>query len=233
MTRAQHAVGAPGVIFDLDGVLVMSEHLWEESWTAYAAQYGQSWTSEDTRRCQGMSVNEWARYLAARSSGDDADAASGVIDLVAGSYRSGRVQLVEGARALVEAIAEQVPVGLASSAPREIIDTVMQTMGLGSFFRTTVSSAEVGRGKPSPDVYVEAARRLAVEPAQSVAVEDSSNGIRAAASAGLAVIAIAHDAYPVAPDALALASAVHASLGPVRSDIERLLEQRAPRAATR
>ena len=100
-------------------------------------------------------------------------------------------------------------------------------MGLARYFQATVSSAEVARGKPSPDVYAEAARRLGIDAAQSVAVEDSSNGIRSASAAGLAVIAIANDAYPVAPDALALASTVHTSLGPARRDIERLLEARA------
>ena len=84
----------------------------------------------------------------------------------------------------------------------------MGAMGIGPWFSATVSSAEVPRGKPSPDVYAEAVRRLGVDPARSAAVEDSSNGIRAAAAAGLTVIAVAHEQYPIAPDALALASSV-------------------------
>jgi len=215
-----------GVVFDLDGVLVMSEHLWEEAWTTYAGQHGYDWTPRDTRRCQGMSVSEWSSYLGARSSGDAAAAAKEVIAFVVMAYRSGQVTLVDGAAELVEAVASRVPVGLASSAPREIIDTVMRTMGIGRHFSTTVSSAEVARGKPSPDVYAEAANRLGIDPTGSVAVEDSSNGVRAAAAAGLSVVAVAHQEYPLAPDALALASIVRESLDHVREDIERLLDER-------
>src|SRR5258706_9536195 len=160
----------------------MSEHLWEEAWTAYAARHGYAWSSDDTRTCQGKSVPEWGAYLGSRSSGDAGAAAADVIAFVSEAYRSGRVTLVGGAAELVAAVASLVPVGLASSAPRAIIDTVMATLGIGPYFSATVSSAEVARGKPSPDVYVEAVSRLGVDPARSVAVEDSSNGVRAAAA---------------------------------------------------
>lgn len=214
-----------GVVFDLDGVLVMSEHLWEEAWTAYAARYRYAWTAGDTRTCQGMSVPEWGAYLAARSSGDAEDAAAAVIALVVEAYHAGRVALIEGAAEVVAAVALRVPVGLASSAPREIIDTVMGTMGIGRYFSATVSSAEVPHGKPSPDVYAEAVNRLGVDPSGSVAVEDSSNGVRAAAAAGLRVIAVAHAQYPLAPDAVVLAESVQDSLGHVGDEIMRLLDE--------
>ena len=180
-----------------------------------------------------MSVSEWGAYLGTRSSGDGEDAAAAVIAAVVESYRSGRVTLIDGAAELVAAVALRVPVGLASSAPREIIDTVMGAMGLGPYFSATVSSAEVTRGKPSPDVYAEAVNRLGVDPTRSVAVEDSSNGVRAAAAAGLAVVAVAHEQYPLAPDALALADSVRTTLSQVRNDIERLLDERAVGASTR
>ena len=214
-----------GVVFDLDGVLVMSERLWEEAWTAYAARHGYGWTADDTRRCQGMSVPEWGAYLGERSSGDAADASRGVIADVVESYRSGRVTLLEGAAELVTSVASRVPIGLASSAPREIIDTVMGTMEIGRFFSATVSSAEVAHGKPSPDVYAEAVNRLGIEAARSLAVEDSSNGVRAAAAAGLTVIALAHEEYPLAPDAVALSHRVRTTLGQVRDDIMELLDE--------
>lgn len=180
-----------------------------------------------------MSVPEWGAYLGTRSSGDGEGAAAAVIAAVVESYRSGRVTLIDGAAELVAAVALRVPVGLASSAPREIIDTVMGTMGLGPYFSATVSSAEVARGKPSPDVYAEAVNRLGIDPARSVAVEDSSNGVRAAAAAGLAVVAVAHEQYPFAPDALALADSVRTTLSQVRDDIERLLDERVVGASTR
>jgi HAD superfamily hydrolase (TIGR01509 family) len=221
------------VVFDLDGVLVMSEHLWEESWRAYAARYGYSWTPHDTRSCQGMSVAEWGAYLATRSSGDVEGAVEAVVATVVESYRSGAVTLIDGAVELVAAVAARVPVGLASSAPREIIDTVMETMGIGPYFSATVSSAEVARGKPSPDVYAEAVNRLGIDAARSVAVEDSSNGVRAAAAAGLTVVAVAHDRYPLAPDAVAVSHSVRTTLSQVRTDVERLLDERAVGGRTR
>jgi len=219
-------VGGQGVVFDLDGVLVMSEHLWEEAWVAYAGRFGCEWGPEDTRSCQGMSVPEWGAYLAERVSGDAVEAAAEVIAQVAGAYRSGRVRLVNGAPDLLATVAARVPVGLASSAPREIIDTVMGAMGIGGYFTATVSSAEVARGKPSPDVYIEAVRRLGVDPAKSAAVEDSSNGVRAASAAGLTVIAVAHEQYPLAPDARALATSVRTTLREVRDDLASFLDGR-------
>lgn len=201
-----------GVVFDLDGVLVLSEHLWEEGWSAYAAERGYSWTGDDTGRCQGMSVPEWSAYLGQRTATDPRGAADAVISLVAAAYRSGEVSLLDGARELVAAVAARVPIALASSAPRTIIDTVLATMGLGRHFSVSVSSAEVRAGKPAPDVYVEAAARLGIDPTISFAVEDSSNGVRSAAAAGFSVLAIEHDRYPLAKDAVALALSIHESL---------------------
>lgn len=215
--------GARGVVFDLDGVLVMSEYLWEEGWTAFAAEHGYSWTAEDTRRCQGMSVQEWSAYLGRLAAADARAAAAGVISHVASAYDSGRVSLLPGAEQLVARIAAKVPIALASSAPRTIIDRVMTTTGLDRHFRVTVSSAEVRAGKPAPDVYAAAAARLGIDPTASFAVEDSSNGVRAAAAAGFSVLAIPHERYPLAADAAALAISVHGSLGQVLDELERLL----------
>ena len=222
-----------GVVFDLDGVLVMSEHLWEEAWTVYAGKHGYIWTAGDTMACQGMSVPEWSAYLAKRSSLGAERAAEAVIGHVVQAYRDGKVSLLDGAARMVAAVAERVPIGLASSAPREIIDTVMTTMGIGTFFSATVSSAEVARGKPSPDVYVEAITRLRIEAAWSAAVEDSSNGVRAAAAAGLRVVAVAHDEYPIAADALALVESVHRTLGGVQDALIRMLDNPAMEARPR
>ena len=212
-----------GVVFDLDGVLVESEHLWEESWISYAAGHAYDWTQEDTHTCQGMSVQEWGDYLGARTEVSTEQAATGVVDLVAGRYESGEVTLMDGAYDMVIDIADKVPLALASSAPRRIIETVMQTMGLGPYFSAAVSSAEVPRGKPSPDVYVEAVRRLGIEPGRSFAVEDSSNGVRAASGAGLTVVAVPTPRYPLASDAVGLAVSVQHTLGGVRVELARLL----------
>lgn len=212
------------MVFDLDGVLVRSEHLWEAAWLEYANDAGYVWSAEDTRGCQGMSVAEWGRYLADRTTGDTQAAIEAVIGSVARAYDAGEVALVDGAADLVRTMSSRVPVALASSAPRRIIDTVMGAMGLGPWFSATVSSAEVAAGKPSPDVYLEAMRRLGIRAPGSLAVEDSSNGIRAAAAAGLTVLAIPDVAYPLAPDAAAAADSIHVSLDSVGRRLLALLD---------
>lgn len=204
---------AAGVVFDLDGVLVDSEHHWEDAWRSYAADHGRTWTGEQTSRCQGMSVPEWSRFLADFvGDADAAQAAKVCVGHMLTAVESGETPLLPGAAGMVEQIADRVPIALATSAPRAVIDTILATHGLADRFTATVSSAEVPRGKPHPDVYIEAVRRLALPGAGdgAAAVEDSSNGIRAAHAAGLHVVAIPNPVYPPAPDALALADHVAA-----------------------
>jgi beta-phosphoglucomutase-like phosphatase (HAD superfamily) len=110
-------------------------------------------------------------------------------------------------------VAAAYPLGLASSSNRPLIDAVLELAGLDRHFRATVSSEEVQRGKPSPDVYLEAARRLGVEPGRCSAIEDSNAGIRSAKAAGMRVVAIPHSGYPLDDDAYAAADVVLASIG--------------------
>ncbi|WP_216213904.1 HAD family hydrolase [Amycolatopsis aidingensis] len=198
------------VVFDMDGVLVDSEHLWEENWAAYAARHGVQWTAEDTATVQGMSAPEWAGYLAERSGTPETaeQVERAVVDGMIAAIEAGEAPLLPGADAMVRDCAARVPVALASSAARRVIDAILHTHGLTGEFTATVSSAEVARGKPSPDVYLAAAERLGYGGAECLGVEDSSNGIRAAAAARLTVIALPNPAYPPKPDALELASAV-------------------------
>jgi HAD superfamily hydrolase (TIGR01509 family) len=214
------------VVFDLDGVLVMSEHLWEQGWESVSAEHGYLWLSEDTRTCQGKSVPEWARYVSQRTGMDEKAAAQRVIGVVAAAYDRGQVPLIDGALELVQAAAARVPVALASSAPRTIINRVMMTTPVGEYFRATVSSAEVAAGKPAPDVYQEAVARLGARSAGSYAVEDSSNGIRAAAAAGLTVLGMEHPAYPVDRDASGRAAGVYHSLEEVTAVLVGFLDER-------
>ena len=213
-----------GVVFDLDGVLVESEHLWEENWTLHAAVNDYAWQQSDTATVQGMSVPEWSGYMAERiGRGRPEEIAEAVIDGMIGALHGGRFDLLPGAPEMVAAAADRVPTAVASSAPRRLIEAVLEATGLRSHFSAFVSSEEVPRGKPSPDVYLEAARRIGVSPASCAAVEDSSNGIRAAAAAAMAVIAIPNPVYPPRPDALALCAKIAASPDEVRRFlIERL-----------
>jgi HAD superfamily hydrolase (TIGR01509 family) len=200
------------VVFDLDGVIVASEHLWEEGWWQVSLRQGVDWTAADTRACQGKSVPEWAAYVAGRTGLIADQARHQVIKHVTDAYDGGAVELLPFAAELVNGASQRVPIGLATSAPREVIERVIEFPQIAGCFAVTVSSAEVARGKPSPDVYRAAIDRLGGDPARSFAVEDSSNGIRAAAAAGLTVLGMEHEQYPIAPDAAALTVAVYSSL---------------------
>ena len=191
------------VVFDLDGVLIDSEPVWEQVRRRVVAEHGGHWDPDTQDRLMGMSTGEWSRYLS-----EDLDVALSpdqvaetVIAAMTERYRE-HLPLLPGAVEAVTRIADRWIVGLASSAPRSLIEAVLDASGLRPKFAATVSTEEVARGKPAPDAYLTAAGRLGVRPAACAAVEDSSNGLRSAAAAGLAVIAIPHEKYPPAPDAL-------------------------------
>jgi HAD superfamily hydrolase (TIGR01509 family) len=194
------------VIFDLDGVLLDSEQRWNEVKEALVRDAGGTWRDDAPVAMMGMSSPEWAAYLRDDLHVPmDVDAISReVVRRMEESYAR-ELPLLPGAEAAVRALAERWPLGLASSSNREIIDRFLELSGLGDAFAVTVSSEEVARGKPAPDVYLETARRLGAEPSRCVAVEDSSNGLRAAAAAGMPVIAVPNPHYPPETDALALA----------------------------
>lgn len=223
--RPDRGAGArrTGVVFDLDGVLVDSEHLWERGWATFAADNDRSWTPADTAACQGRSTPEWAAHLAELTGRPAQVAAAEVVASVVRAHEAGQAPLMPGARRLVESVAARVPVALASSSPRAVIDVVMAGTGLGAAFGATVSSAEVARGKPSPDVYREAVRRLGIDADGSHAVEDSSNGVRAAAAAGLTVIAVPTPRYPLDADAAGRAARVVADRDEVLAVLLQLL----------
>ncbi|MEV0165993.1 HAD family hydrolase [Nonomuraea fuscirosea] len=192
-------------MFDLDGVLVDSEPVWEEVRRAFVADHGGAWQPDTQSRLMGMSTPEWAAYL--HELGVDLppeEIARGVVDQMAARYRD-EVPLMPGAVEAVRRLSERTTLGLASSSPRRLIDVVLDAAGLTESFAATVSTEEVPRGKPAPDGYLEAARRIGADPGGCVAVEDSSNGLRSAYAAGMRVIAVPHPRYPPAPDALALA----------------------------
>ncbi len=199
---------AAAVIFDLDGVLIGSEECWSEARRAVVTERGGHWTAGATRAMMGMSAPEWSRYLRDELGVDlDPDAINqAVVRRLAAIYQA-RLPLLPGAIETVRALAARWLLGLASSANRELIALVLEQVGLVEAFSAVVSAEEVARGKPAPDVYLEAAARLAVAPSECVAIEDSTNGLHSAAAAGMAVVAVPNVAFPPAPDALALASA--------------------------
>ena len=205
------------VVFDLDGVLVDSEAAWNTARRELTERSGGSWLPEAQRAMMGMSSLEWSAYMRDELGVEmepEAISAAVVADLER-LYRD-RLPLLPGAREAVESLAARWPLALASSANRPIIDLVLELGEMGAAFSATVSSEEVPRGKPAPDVYLEAARRLGVDPGACAAVEDSSNGLRSAAAAGMAVVALPNPEFPPAADALALARARLGSLDELR-----------------
>jgi HAD superfamily hydrolase (TIGR01509 family) len=201
------------VVFDLDGVLVDSEHVWDEARKELAAERGGRWHDQASRDMMGMSSPEWSRYMHDVIGLEDPseEISAEVVRRLEEIYRR-ELPLIDGAVEAVERLAARWPLGLASSSNRELIDLVLELSGLVPYFRVTVSSEEVARGKPAPDVYLEAARRLGVARARCAAIEDSENGIKSAKAAGMRVLALPNPRYPPAEDALALADDVLASL---------------------
>ena len=201
------------VVFDLDGVLVDSEPVWEEVRREVVAAHGGHWAPDAQDRLMGMSTAEWSAYLVAdlgvRLTPDEV--AHVVVSAMAERYRS-HLPLLPGAVDAVRLMGSRFTLGLASSSPRSLIDAVLDASGLRPAFAAVRSTEEEARGKPAPDVYLTVARLLGVDPGSCAAVEDSSNGLRSAAAAGLAVIAVPRPSYPPAPDALALARRVLPSL---------------------
>jgi HAD superfamily hydrolase (TIGR01509 family) len=197
------------VVFDLDGVIVDSEHIWDEARSELAAERGGRWHDQASRDMMGMSSPEWSRYMHDVIGLEDPpeEISAKVVRRLEEIYRR-ELPLIDGAVEAVERLAARWPLGLASSSNRELIDLALELLGVRDLFRATVSSEEVPSGKPAPDVYLEAARRLRVDPARTAAVEDSHNGILAARAAGMRVIAIPNRHFPPEEEALGQADLV-------------------------
>jgi HAD superfamily hydrolase (TIGR01509 family) len=208
------------VIFDLDGVLLDSEQVWDAARRQLTEHSGGRWSESATQDMMGMSSTEWSRYmhqeLGVKMPPEEISAA--VVKRMEDLYRE-YLPLIPGAREAVERVAARWPLGLASSANRPVIEVVLELSGLGDFFETTVSSEEVARGKPAPDVYLKAARRLRVDPALCAAVEDSSSGILSAHAAGMRVVAIPNPTFPPSEVALKAADAAIPSLQEVHQEV--------------
>ena len=208
------------VVFDLDGIIVDSEHVWDDVRQELAEERGGRWHDRASRDMMGMSSPEWSRYMhdviGLAESPEEINAE--VVRRMEAGYRE-RLPLIPGAVDAVGRLATRWPLGLASSSNRELIDLALESSGLGRLFAATVSSEEVARGKPAPDVYLEAARRLGVPPGRCAAIEDSENGILSANAAGMRVLAIPNPQFPPASEALAEADVVLASIADLTPEV--------------
>jgi HAD superfamily hydrolase (TIGR01509 family) len=212
------------VIFDMDGVLVDSEAVWDDVRKEFTEENGGRWHDGAQRDMMGMSSVEWSRYVRDRLGVDmdPEEISREVADRVADVYRE-KLPLLPGAVEAVRSLAAQWPLGLASSSNRHVIDLVLELAKIADDFQATVSSEEVGAGKPAPDVYLEAAKRLGVDPGNCVAIEDSTNGIRSARAARLGVIAVPNEDFPPEADALELADEAIGSLTELTPETVRAL----------
>jgi HAD superfamily hydrolase (TIGR01509 family) len=208
MMAGDSGMGIAAVIFDLDGVLVDSEGVWNAAREEVARQHGGQWPEDAHRILMGMSSTEWSAYMHDELGVKlpPKEISDLVVSRLADLYRR-QLPLLPGAREVVTSLASWRPLALASSANRSVIELVLDMAGFRDCFAATVSSEEVPRGKPAPDVYLEAARRLEAPPERCVAVEDSSNGLRSAAAAGMIVVAVPNREFPPSDDALAVADA--------------------------
>ena len=207
------------VVFDLDGVLLDSEHVWDEVRERLAKERGGRWHKGAQREMMGMSSREWSAYMheVIGLPEPPEEINREVVGRLEALYRE-RLPAVPGARAAVERLGARWPLGLASSSNREVIELALELLGVHGLFQATVSSEEVGRGKPAPDVYLEAARRLGVDATRSAAVEDSTNGILSAKAAGMRVLAIPNRRFPPGEDVVTQADAVLDSLAELTAE---------------
>jgi HAD superfamily hydrolase (TIGR01509 family) len=217
---AQAANMIEAIIFDLDGLLIDSEQNWERARHDYARSVGCDWTAEDELSAKGLNSAEWAalirRHCGLRST--EREVISGVTDRMKKLYDQG-LPVLPGAVSVVEQLAEHYPLAVASSSPPEIIEHVLKEAGIRHCFSVVVSADEVGRGKPSPDVFLVAAKRLRRDPHRIVVFEDSSAGILAADAAGMHVIAVPNSHYPPSEEALKKADLILESLLNFRPDM--------------
>ncbi len=221
-SKLQFSFVIDAIAFDLDGVLLQSEEVWDAVRERYVRGRGGRYDEDVQRAMMGMSAPEWSRYLHDTAGvPDEPDAINR--DVVAGMLASYRheLPLLPGAVEVVRRTAAAFPLALASSSNREVFEAALELAGLADCFQATVSSEEVARGKPAPDVYLEAANRLGVAPDRCAAVEDSHAGIRSAKSAGMRVVALPNASYPPDEEALGLADAVVGSLDELTLDVLR------------
>ena len=217
---AGDSIGA--VIFDLDGVIVDSEIWWDDARRDFAAARGRQWTEADRAAVMGANSRQWSRTMAERLRLDDPDTRieRAIVDAVVGRYRREGPPLIDGAVDAVRAITQRLPSAVASSAHHEVIDAALTSTGLADVFRVIVSSDEVERGKPAPDVYLEAARRLGESPARCMVIEDSYNGVKSAKAAGMTCVLVPNRTIPPAPGTAEMADFVAQRLADI--DVDRI-----------
>jgi len=201
------------IAFDLDGTLIASEQRWEAARRAVTEESGGRWREDAQPTMMGLSTAEWTSYM--RRELEIPLGGEEIVDRVMAqlerSYRED-LPLIEGALDAVERLGARWPLAIASSSPRSLIELVLGLAGVRNAFDVVISSAEVARGKPSPDVFLRACELLGSRPAATPAIEDSGAGVFAARAAGMPVVLIPGTEFPPKPEVLDEADVVLGSL---------------------
>lgn len=215
------------LVFDMDGTLTDSEAWWDEIRRALAEEDGVPWPAEATTAMMGMSTPEWSRYLSevVGLRTDAHGSARRTIETLTSWYHERGVPVIPGAVEAVRRMAALLPIGLATSSPREHVDAILDELGLTELFGATVSTEECAAGKPDPEAYVQAATKLGADPTRCVAVEDSTNGIRSALAAGMTVVAIPPHFHPPAQEVLDQCAAVLESIDELTPELITRLDE--------
>jgi len=209
------------VLFDLDGVLTDSEPWWQDVRIEFATAHGRPWTHDDQAAVMGGNSAEWSATMRSRLDLEGMTAAEieqAIVDGVVERYRTRPSPVIPGAVDAVRRVAATRPVAIASSSHRAVIEAAVDALGLHDVFGAIVSSDEVPRAKPAPDVYLRAASLLGVGADRAVVVEDSLNGVRAGKAAGAYVVLVPNPSVPPAGDARAIADLVLDSLAELDPD---------------
>lgn len=177
-------------IFDMDGLLVDSEPLWVSAEAELLRNHGERFTPLDESTTHGRSIDDTIAAYAARLPDVTPMALRAeLMALVRSRFRS-RPSCCHGARELIRALQGRLPLAVASNTDADLVRDVLADVGLLDAFAAVTSAADAGRGKPHPDVYLVACRRLGVAPGEAIAFEDSPTGIRAAKAAGLTCVGV-------------------------------------------
>jgi HAD superfamily hydrolase (TIGR01509 family) len=214
------------VVFDLDGVILESEQVWHTVRRDFARALGAHWDEQDQVAVMGANSMQWAAHMREKSGIglSDRDIYAGVIGALRDWYARD-LPLIPGATDAILRLADDYSLGVASSSPRELIEYALELAGVRSCFAAVVSSDEVAQGKPAPDVYLEACARMGTSTRCTAAVEDSENGLRAAAAAGLAVIAVPNPDFPPSARTMGVADAILRSIVELTADVVAALRQ--------
>ena len=214
------------IIFDMDGVLVDSEVYWDKSRVEFAKDRGKTWTDEFQRLAMGRSTVGWAQVMQEKLQLDESiDEIIAEMKARVIAHYEKRMPTRPGAIESVHHMKQHYRVGLASGSPTEIIKAVMRITGLDQVFEVMVYGDGIARGKPAPDIYLEAMAQLGVTAPVTVGIEDSANGLRSLKAAGILAVAAPSPDYPLPADILALGDAHISTLADFNIDLIRQIEK--------